>query len=115
MIFNKTKFNGVFIIELEKQDDERGFFARTWDKKEFKKFSKQEFGFDWHTQYYFDPSVSEERRKEFEFYIEPVFIEDVQAIEKQKGPWFPIVTPYNRLEEHCVHYGQWVKKNREVR
>jgi len=74
-----------------------------------------EFGFDWHTQYYFDPSVSEERRKEFEFYIEPVFIEDVQAIEKQKGPWFPITVPYNRLEEHCVHYGKWIKENREVR
>lgn len=35
MIFNKTEFNGVFIIEIEKQIDERGFFARTWDKEKF--------------------------------------------------------------------------------
>jgi len=35
MIFNKTDFKGVFIIEIEKQTDERGFFARTWDKKKF--------------------------------------------------------------------------------
>jgi len=35
MIFNKTDFKGVFIIEIEKQTDERGFFARTWDMKKF--------------------------------------------------------------------------------
>ena len=35
MNFKKTDFEGVFIIELEKQVDERGFFARSWDKKEF--------------------------------------------------------------------------------
>ena len=27
--------NGVFIIDLEKHEDERGFFARSWDKQEF--------------------------------------------------------------------------------
>lgn len=26
---------GVFIIDLEKHEDERGFFARSWDKQEF--------------------------------------------------------------------------------
>jgi hypothetical protein len=76
---------------------------------------KNEFGFDWHTQYYFSPEVSEDRRHEFEFYVEPVFNEDVVAIEKQRGPWFPIIVPYNRLEDHCVHYGQWVKANRVSR
>ena len=39
MIFNKTEFNGVFIIEIEKQIDERGFFARTWDKKKFEEYN----------------------------------------------------------------------------
>jgi dTDP-4-dehydrorhamnose 3,5-epimerase len=38
MIFRKTKFDGVFIIEIEKQEDERGFFARSWDTKEFEKY-----------------------------------------------------------------------------
>jgi hypothetical protein len=71
-----------------------------------------EFGFNWHTQYYFDSLVGCNRRKEFEFYIEPVFIEDVAAIEKQKGPWFPIIVPHNRLENHCVHYGKWVNANK---
>ncbi len=37
MIFTETKLKGAFIIELEKLEDERGFFARTWDKKIFAK------------------------------------------------------------------------------
>ena len=35
MIFTETKLKGVFIIQLEKKEDDRGFFARMWDKKEF--------------------------------------------------------------------------------
>lgn len=35
MIFTETKLVGSYIIEIEKCEDERGFFARTWDKKEF--------------------------------------------------------------------------------
>ncbi len=35
MIFTETKLPGVFIIELERREDERGFFARAWCKKEF--------------------------------------------------------------------------------
>ena len=37
MKFNETKINGVFLIELEKIEDERGFFSRTFDKLEFQK------------------------------------------------------------------------------
>ena len=36
MIFIETKPKGVFIIEPEKLEDERGFFARTWDFEIFK-------------------------------------------------------------------------------
>ena len=35
MNFIKTKLNGVFIIQLEKKEDERGFFSRVWDIKKF--------------------------------------------------------------------------------
>ncbi len=35
MIFSETKLKGAYVIEIEKQEDERGFFARTWCKKEF--------------------------------------------------------------------------------
>ena len=35
MKFTKTKLEGVYIIDIEKIEDERGFFARTWDKDVF--------------------------------------------------------------------------------
>ncbi len=35
MIFKETNLKGAFIIEIEKKVDNRGFFARTWCRKEF--------------------------------------------------------------------------------
>jgi len=35
LIFTETKLKGAFIIEVEKLEDERGVFARTWDTKIF--------------------------------------------------------------------------------
>lgn len=36
MIFKETKFAGVYIIELEKRNDDRGFLARIFDADQFK-------------------------------------------------------------------------------
>jgi len=35
MIFSQTKLKGAYIVELQKFEDERGFFARGWCQKEF--------------------------------------------------------------------------------
>jgi dTDP-4-dehydrorhamnose 3,5-epimerase len=35
MTFHETKLKGAFIIDLDKIEDERGFFARSWCKREF--------------------------------------------------------------------------------
>lgn len=35
MIFAETRLKGAFIIEMEKLEDERGFFARSWCQREF--------------------------------------------------------------------------------
>jgi len=35
MIFTKTPLDGAFTIELEKREDDRGFFARTFCANEF--------------------------------------------------------------------------------
>jgi dTDP-4-dehydrorhamnose 3,5-epimerase len=35
VFFRETKLPGAFVIELQKQEDERGFFARSWCHKEF--------------------------------------------------------------------------------
>jgi dTDP-4-dehydrorhamnose 3,5-epimerase len=33
--FTETKLKGAFVVEIEKLSDERGFFARSWCRKEF--------------------------------------------------------------------------------
>ena len=35
MLFRETKLPGAFVIDLQKHEDERGFFARSWCRKEF--------------------------------------------------------------------------------
>ncbi len=35
MIFRETRLAGVFVIEPERLEDPRGFFARTWCREEF--------------------------------------------------------------------------------
>ena len=35
MIFTETQLRGAFIVDLERREDERGFFARAWCQKEF--------------------------------------------------------------------------------
>ena len=35
MLFRETKLPGAFVIELQKHEDERGFFARAWCQTEF--------------------------------------------------------------------------------
>ena len=37
MKFVRAELNGVWIIEMEKHSDERGYFARTWCQGEFQK------------------------------------------------------------------------------
>jgi len=36
MIFNETPLKGAYVIDIEKNEDSRGFFARTWCEREFK-------------------------------------------------------------------------------
>lgn len=36
MIFKELKLKNTFVIDIEKREDERGFFARTWSETEFR-------------------------------------------------------------------------------
>ena len=38
MIFTETKLKGAYILDLEKHGDDRGFFARSFCKKEFEQY-----------------------------------------------------------------------------
>lgn len=70
-----------------------------------------EYGFKWVSQYYYDPSVSNERREHFQI-IDPVFEEDLETAELQKGDYFPLIKSTSKYEDHCVHFGNWIKENR---
>lgn len=35
MIFEQTRLEGVVVVDLERREDDRGFFARTWCANEF--------------------------------------------------------------------------------
>ena len=70
-----------------------------------------EYGFDYITQFYYDPTVSSERRMIFET-LDQVFNEDIAATEKQKGNYFPLMAAVNKFEDHCVHFGNWYKENK---
>ncbi|MGD0485603.1 MAG: dTDP-4-dehydrorhamnose 3,5-epimerase [Syntrophorhabdales bacterium] len=35
MIFTEIKLGGAFVVEIEKLEDRRGFFGRTWCRREF--------------------------------------------------------------------------------
>jgi dTDP-4-dehydrorhamnose 3,5-epimerase len=35
MLFSPTNLEGSYVIELERRDDDRGFFARAWCEREF--------------------------------------------------------------------------------
>jgi len=37
MKFIETKLKGAYLIEIDRNEDERGYFARSWDKNEFQK------------------------------------------------------------------------------
>jgi dTDP-4-dehydrorhamnose 3,5-epimerase len=36
VIFTEAELPGAYLVELEKREDERGFFARSWCEKEFR-------------------------------------------------------------------------------
>ena len=36
MIFAETELPGAYVVELEKREDDRGFFARSWCEREFR-------------------------------------------------------------------------------
>src|SRR5213596_1768932 len=41
MIFSPTEFDGAYVVEIEPHRDVRGFFARTWCRREFEEHGLQ--------------------------------------------------------------------------
>lgn len=96
MKFIKTKLNGVFIIELEKKEDNRGFLARTWDQKIF-----QENGIDFNIlQGYITLSKNKSTMRGFHF----LKVDEKKLTKVIKGSVYEVVIDVN---PNSPTYKQW--------
>ena len=99
MIFIKTKFLGVYIIEIEKYEDERGFFARTWDKNQIK-----EMGLD---DSIIQSSMSYNRKKGtirgMHYQIKP--FEETKLVRCTKGKIFDVIID---LRKDSETFKKWI-------
>jgi dTDP-4-dehydrorhamnose 3,5-epimerase len=99
MIFIKTKFFGVYIIEIEKYEDERGFFARTWDKNQIK-----EMGLD---DSIIQSSMSYNRKKGtirgMHYQIKP--FEETKLVRCTKGKIFDVIID---LRKDSETFKKWI-------
>jgi dTDP-4-dehydrorhamnose 3,5-epimerase len=99
MIFIKTKFLGVYIIEIEKYEDERGFFARTWDKNQIK-----EMGLD---DNIIQSSMSYNRKKGtirgMHYQIKP--FEETKLVRCTKGKIFDVIID---LRKDSETFKKWI-------
>lgn len=71
----------------------------------------EEYGFEWMTQFYYTDEITHAQKEVFEL-VEPVFHEDVAAIEQLQRPFSPLTRIENELEKHPYHFGQWVSRER---
>lgn len=69
-----------------------------------------EYGFSWHTQLYYSPEVDSNQRHIWEKLID-VYLEDIQAIENIKRPFFPLKRGVNEWEDHVLHWAEWFNQH----
>jgi len=99
MKFKKTKLEGAYVIELEKHKDERGFFVRVWDKKQF-----ENMGLSCEIQ---ECSVSFNKKKgtiRGMHYQEPPY-EEVKLVSCTKGKIFDVIVD---LRKKSTTFKEWI-------
>jgi hypothetical protein len=74
------------------------------------KNKNEEFGFRWEMQLYYAPWVDSIERTEWEKAV-AVYLEDVDAIENIRRPFFPLKRMVNDWEKQMHHWGEWYTKN----
>ena len=99
MIFHKTKLEGVYIIEIERIEDQRGFFARTWCKKEFESYG-------------LNPNIAQisiafsPRKKTLRgMHFQHSPHEEAKLVRCTKGAIYDVALD---LRPHSITYKQWV-------
>ena len=102
MVFKSTKLQGVYIIELDRIEDNRGFFARSWCKKEFEKHGLNSI--------IAQCSLSHNSKKGtvrgMHFQIKPYG--EIKLVTCCKGSIFDVIID---LRETSRTYGEWISVN----
>jgi len=91
MKFHETILKGAYIIEIEKTDDERGFFARTFDKKSFLKLDLETELFQCNVS--FNKKAGTLRGMHYQTYP----YEEVKIVRCTKGKIFDVII-HNHIE-----------------
>ena len=99
MKFFETKLKGAYIIELEKLEDNRGFFARTWDKKIF---DKRGLNSDL-VQMSFSHSKQKGTLRGMHFQVNP--FEETKIVRCLRGRIFDVIID---LREKSETYKEWI-------
>lgn len=98
MIFTEINLKGAFIIEPEKKEDHRGFFARTWDKQIFEEINLNSD--------LVQCGISVNRRKGtlrgMHYQIEP--FQEVKLVRCTKGSIYDVIVD---IREDSKTYNQW--------
>tara|TARA_Y100001936_G_C16085577_1_gene681459 strand:- start:1157 stop:1690 length:534 start_codon:yes stop_codon:yes gene_type:complete len=107
----ETKLKGAYIIELEKLEDNRGFFARTWDKKFF-----EERGLNSDlVQMSFSYSKKKGTLRGMHFQVEP--FKETKIVRCLRGKIFDVIID---LRKESDTYKEWInvelddKQNRKM-
>ncbi len=99
MIFSETRLPGAYVVEIKKIEDERGFFARTWDRDEF---SKMELNSE-----FVQSSISINNKKGtlrgMHYQIEPY--EESKIVTCTKGKIFDVIID---LRENSKTFKKWI-------
>jgi len=69
-----------------------------------------EYGFTWHTQLYYDPIIDSNERNIWEKLID-VYLEDIEAIENIKPPFYPLKRKTSNFENHVLQWADWYNAN----
>lgn len=99
MIFRKTNLDGVYIVEIEKAEDERGFFARLHCQKEF----KDKTGIDFHpVQFSISYNAKKGTLRGLHFQVAPK--EEAKLVICVRGAIFDVVVDIRR---DSPTFGKW--------
>jgi len=98
MKFLKTNLNDAYVIEIEKKKDERGFFARTFDKKSFTDLNLETNLFQ--NNISFNKKAKTLRGMHYQKYPD----EEVKIIRCTKGKIFDVIID---LRSNSTSYKKW--------